>query len=101
MPKNVSYTLSGELAMELKEIKELIGLMEEHDLAELEIEREGLRIHLKKSGTTFVEARPVVTSPSIPAVLSPQAGVEISPAPAVKTTEIKSPMVGTFYRTPS
>jgi acetyl-CoA carboxylase biotin carboxyl carrier protein len=85
--------------MELKEIKELIGLMEEHGLAEVEVERDGLRIHLKKAGAVLTETR-VVTPPPAPAVL-PVPGMEAPPAPAFKLIEVKSPMVGTFYRTPS
>ena len=85
--------------MELKEIKELIGLMEEHGLAEVEVERDGLRIHLKKAGAVLTETRAVPLPPA-PAV-SPAPGGEAPPAPASKLIEVKSPMVGTFYRSPS
>lgn len=35
--------------MNLKEIKEIISLMNENDLSEIEIERDGLKLKLKKS----------------------------------------------------
>jgi len=88
--------------MNLKEIKDIINLMNENDLTEIEVEREGTKIKIKKSsdngsgvyshgpGTYHVHAQP-----------APQAspGVE---APVVSNRlEIKSPMVGTFYRAPS
>lgn len=85
--------------MELNEIKELIGLMEEHGLAEVEVERDGLRIHLKKAGAVVTETR-IVPPPPAPAVL-PAPGSEAPSAPASKLIEVKSPMVGTFYRAPS
>ena len=40
--------------MNLKEIKEIITLMNENNLNEIEIEREGLKLKLKKSGVAIV-----------------------------------------------
>ncbi|MBI4227540.1 MAG: acetyl-CoA carboxylase biotin carboxyl carrier protein [Candidatus Omnitrophica bacterium] len=84
--------------MNLKELKELLALMEEHGLGEVEIEREGLRIRLRKHGAaaeTVVEriaaAAPPIALPS-PAAAAP---------PPPTGTPITSPMVGTFYRAPS
>ncbi|NQV04140.1 MAG: acetyl-CoA carboxylase biotin carboxyl carrier protein, partial [Candidatus Omnitrophica bacterium] len=42
--------------MNLKEIKELINLMNENGLTELELEREGTRIRIKKSSSGKFEA---------------------------------------------
>ncbi len=87
--------------MNIKEIKEMISLMNENGLVELEIEREGMRIRLKKT-TAPGEGQPIITIEKQSAAAS--AGLpkqEIAEKPSAKTVEIKAPMVGTFYRTPS
>lgn len=84
--------------MNIKKIHELVELMNDNDLAEVEIEQEGMKIRLKKKGLGGIEQT---------VLQAPAAGV---PAPAVDEKaesaakgikEIKSPMVGTFYRSPS
>lgn len=90
--------------MNIKEIKELIHLMNENALTEFEMERDGLRIRLKKAvggavegGIELVGATPSGTQETpIPPMKQ-----EVPKAASVKTVEIKSPMVGTFYRAPS
>jgi acetyl-CoA carboxylase biotin carboxyl carrier protein len=92
--------------MNLKEIKEIIGLMNENNLNEIEIEREGLKLKLKKSA----EGGVVIGTPTHYAVESIPAPKAAAPAlsPASSTADasknnkdIKSPMVGTFYRSAS
>lgn len=88
--------------MNLKEIKEIINLMNENDLDEIEIERDGTKIKLKKSVTEAMG--PLHRTP-------PTYSVETHPLPSAppetpanlpsNRKEIKSPMVGTFYRAPS
>ena len=89
--------------MVLKEIKEMIQLMHEHHLVELEVEREGMRIRLKKSGDTVVQS--VTMAPASVSVPAPSAAGPAAPAPpaapAANRTPVKSPMVGTFYRAPA
>lgn len=88
--------------MNLKEIKEMINLMNENGLTELEIEKDGMRIKLKKmtpgqeafSGPILVERERISESTSKPTP-------ETIEKTTVKTVEIKAPMVGTFYRAPS
>ena len=88
--------------MNLKELKELIGLMNEHQLVEIELEREGMKVRLKKAGSDNLDT---MTVERIPAGAAASQGIapvpiqEIPKAPA--GLEIKSPMVGTFYRAPS
>lgn len=96
--------------MNIKEIKEMINLMNENSLTELEIEKEGLRVRLKKGmeGQVVVERLSSKTAASLPAaapIPMPVASVP-EPLPKERATsknlkEIKSPMVGTFYRAPS
>ena len=84
--------------MYIKEIKDMINLMNENGLAELEIEKDGMRIRLKKSGSGYEKAVDFIPQPA-------PAAQQAAEAPKVQakanTIEIKSPMVGTFYRSPS
>jgi acetyl-CoA carboxylase biotin carboxyl carrier protein len=98
--------------MNLKEIKELIELMKNTDISELEIERSGVKVRLRKGGdVTFNPSMPRMEYP--PATLVAPAFTE-APAPApesaagkpagpVKAELVKvvSPIVGTFYRSSS
>jgi len=86
----------------IKEIKEMINLMNDNGLVELEIEKDGMRIRLKKmaSGQEAYSGPIVVERERIPQV-QPKERVESIEKTAVKTVEIKAPMVGTFYRAPS
>ena len=93
--------------MNIKEIKEMLALMNENSLVELEIEKDGMRIRLKKGGAGqaeggvpyIIQQESLVTASSRPQTAAPVA--EAPAKPAVKTLEIKAPMVGTFYRAPS
>ena len=84
--------------MDLKEIKELVDFMNENNLLELEIEKEGMRVRLKKSSP--FDANPQVTI--MPQNnMQPVASEKEEGSKATSTIEIKAPMVGTFYRTPA
>lgn len=87
--------------MTLKEIKEMIYLMEEHGLSELEVEKEGLKIRLKRgpSGKIVQETVPI----SIPPQAIPPAGQQTARESVEEANVIivRSPMVGTFYAAPA
>lgn len=87
--------------MNLKELKEMISLMNENNLVEIEIEREGLRIRIKKgiSGIPEITEEKYIIQPSAAAMAATPA--KEAEAPTIKQVEIKSPMVGTFYRAPA
>ncbi len=87
--------------MNLKELKEMITLMNENGLVEIEIEREGLRIRIKKGlgGTAEIAQERYIVQPVAPSAQAAPAK-EATPQ-ASKLVEIKAPMVGTFYRTPA
>ena len=95
--------------MNIREIKEMINLMNENNLTELEIEKEGLRVRLKKGAEGQVAVEQFhhnipVAAPVAPPMPAPQAAAQESPRErtlARNLIEIKSPMVGTFYRAPS
>ncbi|MBU1121189.1 MAG: acetyl-CoA carboxylase biotin carboxyl carrier protein [Candidatus Omnitrophota bacterium] len=82
--------------MEIEKLKEFIAFMEENNLCELEIEEEGKRIKLKKAGMGQQPA--FISAPTLDAVLNLSAGGEKKQDNLI---EIKSPMVGTFYRSPA
>ena len=80
----------------------MINLMNENDLAEIEVEREGIKIKIRKSFQEVFE--PVSKSPSryqIETQLPSPGNAEMEQAVNANRKEIKSPMVGTFYRSPS
>jgi len=87
--------------MNIKEIKEMINLMNENSLSELEVEKDDMRIRLKKTATGFegFDGSMVLQGQSVsaaPRVAS--ATQEVVEKNLIKTVEVKSPMVGTFYR---
>ncbi len=90
--------------MNLKEIKEIIGLMNENDLTEIEVEREGSKIKIKRASTEFVESVVRSEVPRYKVETHPASGpaaVSEEPKSGKLTKNINSPMVGTFYRSPS
>ena len=87
--------------MNLKEIREIIALMNENDLAEIELEREGTKVKIKKA---MGEAPESVRRPPPEYHIETQAvskSGEGAVSPNTNRQAIKSPMVGTFYRAPS
>ncbi|MBU0502902.1 MAG: acetyl-CoA carboxylase biotin carboxyl carrier protein [Candidatus Omnitrophota bacterium] len=91
--------------MNIKEIKEMINLMNENELVELEVEKEGMRIRLKKTTaeTQGYNGPVVIDRQKMPeASHHKETGISaITEKPQIKTVEVKAPMVGTFYRAPS
>ncbi len=94
--------------MNLKEIKELIEMLKDTDISELEIERSGVKVRLRKGGdVTFHPAMPRMEYP--PAAIVAPAVAEAPAPPAEKAPEqvkpnqikVTSPIVGTFYRASS
>ncbi len=87
--------------MNIKELKEMINLMNENSLSELEVEKQGLRIRLKKGLGGEIERVVERISPKGSQEIIPATSADGKPAPGPKAAEIKSPMVGTFYKAPS
>lgn len=80
--------------MDLKEIRKIVELMNEHELSYFHLEEEGVNLKLKK-GADIVQ----VAQAAMPAAPAP-AGVAAAPAEATAQpdgTAIPAPMVGTFY----
>ena len=92
--------------MDLKDIKAIIDLMKKNSVSEFELEKQDFKIRLKRgmngggvSAAQPDEGQSMVYAPA-PAAL-PAAPAPAPAAPAAAEPEIKSPMIGTFYRSPS
>lgn len=94
--------------MNPKEIKNMIDFIAKSGLAEVNIETEEFKIEVKRNAdATVVTAAPapaLAAAPAAPAPAAPAPGTDTPAAPAAddssKYIEVKSPMIGTFYRTP-
>lgn len=88
--------------MDLRKLKKLIDLVEQSGIAELEITEGEERVRIARIGQQAVQI--VGNSPQV--AQPPAAGQPAAAAPAAESAEpeghvVKSPMVGTFYRSPS
>ena len=100
--------------MDLKQIKQIIELMKRSELTEFAVEEEGFKLKIRRGNNGFPvvmssrssnppfplseSATPVASNPTAPAA-SPSASS--TPQEEEGVAYIKSPMVGTFYRSPS
>lgn len=91
--------------MDLRKLKTLIDLVSESNVSELEITEADGKVRIVKSvpGVSGVAALPAAVAMAPVAVAAPVAAAapataEEATAPAVTGQEVKSPMVGTFYR---
>ncbi len=100
--------------MELKEIKELIKLVSESGVSEIEVERGDFKVSIKKNSekTTIVHAAPIAHNapvalpvntviPSATQFSNEKMEAQVSTQSVSNLITIKSPMIGTFYKTPS
>jgi len=91
--------------MDLKEIQQLIKFVSVNGVDEVAIERKDFKLHIKKNAVQVVSAAPVaavapapVAAAPAPVAAAPAAPAAGSPSDDSKYIAIKSPMVGTFYR---
>ncbi len=97
---------SDDASLNLDEIRELAGVVNEHGFTDFEFENENIRVRLSKQVNTPVYAAPQMAAPvqAAPAAV-PAAAAESAPATAVDEDaglhKITSPIVGTFYRSPA
>ena len=94
--------------MDIKEIRSLIDLMKKNGVAVFKMEKEGFKITLKTSGAPgspqYISTQPLVqwSEPAAqPVAITDAAPASPAAAPASGGIEVKSPMVGTFYGSPS
>lgn len=97
--------------MDLKQIHELIKIINKSNIGEISIEDKDGKVTIKQKeepvvNVTAAPAHQVYTT-AAPAVTSAPVTVDAAPAPAAPTPKtdnlitVKSPMIGTFYRRPS
>lgn len=88
--------------MDIRKIKKLIELLEESDIAEIEIIEGEESLRISRGTQTVVQTAPVaVAATPAPAVTTPTATTEAVVEPEISGHQVTSPMVGTFYRSSS
>jgi len=95
--------------MDFEDIERILDLVREHDLAEFEVESDGLKLRVRKASAAFAMP-PSLPHPALPMAhvpVQPPASAPSAPAPpalpedeSVELAVVKSPIVGTFYRSP-
>jgi acetyl-CoA carboxylase biotin carboxyl carrier protein len=100
--------------MDLEQLRQILDLVKQHNLSEFEVEHDGLRLRIRKdlagshvlvspghgavsppAATASAVADPMPTSP-----VAASSGPEAIAADEVELAIVKSPIVGTFYRSP-
>jgi acetyl-CoA carboxylase biotin carboxyl carrier protein len=87
--------------MNIKEMKEMIQLMNENNLTEIELEKDGLKVRLKKGSSGSVEQQIVYHERPAPRLHEAAPEAAKPAAAASKAVMVKSPMVGTYYSAPA
>ena len=93
--------------MDLDQLKKILDLVREHELAEFEIEHEGLRLKIRKdsagamvtvpavqTGVQSITPQPAAGAPTV----APSAVAPVADDNEIELAVVKSPIVGTFYR---
>ena len=113
------------MIINVEQLKQILDLVREHDLSELEIEQEGLRVKVRKDAAGALVAHPptgvvghvtaraaglaAAAAPVATTGATPPTGPTSPASPASPTRDaesdielavVKSPIVGTFYRSP-
>ncbi len=101
-------------SVNMEELRELIALVRDNELAELELENEGFRVRLRRESALADSSPAAVSTPAPAPAPPPPAPAPAASGPAHPGTQattaaaqdqdlhiITSPIVGTFYRSPS
>ncbi len=103
--------------MDLKELKEILQILEEKEITDFELEEEGMKLRIRKGPAPSANHASAPTLAPLVASVLPSLGGPVSAAPQASpaavaavaapaaeaepgVTLVKSPIVGTFYRTP-
>src|SRR6476469_6633429 len=95
--------------MEFEDIERILELVRQHDLAEFEVESGGMKLRIRKASAAF--PMPLATPPAaapaphvpspVPAAPQPtESEASLADEESVELAVVKSPIVGTFYRSP-
>src|SRR5262245_26460477 len=105
----------GRRLLDLDELKELLHILDAREIIEFELEEEGKKLRIRKAAANHVAPVPVVAASFAPAAIPNLAASAVPVAPAAApsaagpvsavepaadegTLVVKSPIVGTFYR---
>ena len=96
--------------MEFDDIERILELVRQHDLAEFELERDGLKLRVRKASAAYRRCRRLHADAGAPARAAPSAAASALAGAAARRADgrrdavelavVKSPIVGTFYRSP-
>jgi acetyl-CoA carboxylase biotin carboxyl carrier protein len=95
--------------MDLDRLNQIFKLVREHDLSEFELEQEGIRLRVRRgapAGVVQPAAAPPPAAAAPAAAAAPSAGTAVAPLAVgtpgeeIELAVVKSPIVGTFYRSP-
>ena len=110
-PKASPETDSGAPGVDLVELERILEFMQKHDLEEFEYERNGLRLRLRKPSAVAPVTPRTIPLSEIVVAAAPGPAPPSAPSPPREPTPesgrsddihiIKSPIVGTFYASPS
>ena len=94
--------------MEFEDIERILELVRQHDLAEFEVESGGMKLRIRKASAAF--PMPLATPPAaapaphvpspVPAPQPTEPEAALADEESVELAVVKSPIVGTFYRSP-
>jgi acetyl-CoA carboxylase biotin carboxyl carrier protein len=88
----------------LKELRELVDFLKENGIAEFDMERTDLKVRIKFAGAAGASAADLAQAQQLAASVTgsvPSLGEQPAAADSEKLHEVKSPIVGTFYESPS
>jgi acetyl-CoA carboxylase biotin carboxyl carrier protein len=98
--------------MNVDAIRQILELVREHELAEFELEQDGLKLRIRKQGQPTLVAVPApaatLSLPTPPPAMATSVTSAVAPPPeapaddeaALELAVVTSPIVGTFYRSP-
>ena len=88
--------------MDIRKVKKLIELLESSDIAEIEIKEGEESVRISRGSISMPAPMAYqAPAPAAPAAAPALSAVAAAAAPPTEGNAIKSPMVGTFYRSPS
>jgi acetyl-CoA carboxylase biotin carboxyl carrier protein len=100
--------------MNQKELKELVEFLIEKDITEFELERGDVKVRIKRGTPAAAQAERIIAvsapqsavhlpvgSAAVPPISPPAAPTEPPPAPPEELHMVRSPIVGTYYESPS
>ena len=90
--------------MDLDQIRDILNLVREHELSEFEIEHDGMRLKIRKDGngvqfvTPAAQGTQTIAAPAAAAPAANAAAPVAEMGDEIELAVVKSPIVGTFYR---